>query len=120
MDRTSALRKWAKLRQITVERGATVHEAATAAKLVAVLQAKYGFAVTDAPTPEPEQQRVWRDDFDVRFRRAEQRAATRWNWEYRQCYKRSCHCMRGGSPHGPYKYAKVRNGQKVSSIYLGR
>lgn len=41
-------------------------------------------------------------------------------WEYRQCYKEKCHCMRGGPWHGPYRYAKRWRSGKVSSEYLGR
>jgi hypothetical protein len=41
-------------------------------------------------------------------------------YEYRQCYKDKCHCMRGGAWHGPYRYAKHWRSGKVSSEYLGR
>lgn len=41
-------------------------------------------------------------------------------FEYRQCYKEKCHCMRGGPWHGPYRYAKRWRSGKVSSEYLGR
>jgi hypothetical protein len=40
-------------------------------------------------------------------------------FEYRQCYKAKCHCMRGGAWHGPYRYAKHWRQGKVSSEYLG-
>ena len=40
-------------------------------------------------------------------------------FEYRQCYKPKCHCMRGGAWHGPYRYAKHWRQGKVSSEYLG-
>jgi len=40
-------------------------------------------------------------------------------FEYRQCYKAKCHCMRGGPWHGPYRYAKRWRQGKVSSEYLG-
>lgn len=45
--------------------------------------------------------------------------ATPAGWEYRQCYKAKCHCMRGGAWHGPYRYAKRWRQGKVSSVYLG-
>lgn len=43
-------------------------------------------------------------------------------FEFRQCYKRTCHCMRGGRWHGPYRYAKKRRPKtrSVWSIYRGK
>jgi hypothetical protein len=41
-------------------------------------------------------------------------------YEYRQCYKANCRCMRGGAWHGPYRYHKQRRGEAVHSGYLGR
>lgn len=40
-------------------------------------------------------------------------------FEYRQCYKPKCHCMKGGAWHGPYRYHKKRKSAKVYSEYLG-
>jgi len=40
-------------------------------------------------------------------------------YEYKQCHKPTCHCMKGGAWHGPYRYRKVRRGAIVSSEYLG-
>lgn len=99
--------------RMTVARGCTPHEAATAKRLADVLAAKFGFkdAATQAPPPPA--------DFHARYARAEKRAARRFNWEYRKCGKPNCHCARGGA-HGPYKYAKVREGRVVCSVYLGK
>lgn len=108
-----AHRKWEALKRVTVERGATKHEAATASRLAVALAAKYGFGVD-------RREGKWREDFDTRFHRAEHRAAKRWAWEYRRCGKARCGCMRGGGPHGPYKYSKKRKGKKVVSIYVGK
>ncbi len=113
MDAQKARSKWEALKRMSVERGCSKHEAATARKLADALAKKYGFA--DVPAGRP-----FREDFDTRFRRAEGRAAMRFNWEYRQCYKPRCHCMKTNSPHGPYKYGKKREGRTVRSIYLGR
>lgn len=110
--RSKALRKWRALLNLTVQRGATMHEAAVAAKLAKALAAKFGFGNTD--------KRDFREDFASRFARAEQRAARRWAWEYRTCGKGRCHCMRGDGKHGPYKYGKKRTGRKVVSIYVGK
>ena len=41
-------------------------------------------------------------------------------FEYRQCYKPRCRCMKGGAWHGPYQYRKERRGAEVHSEYLGR
>lgn len=112
MDRDGAYRKWQALRRVTVANGATTHEAATAARLASVLASRFGFA-----DQEPRQ---YREDFAPRYERAEARAARRWNWEYRQCYKPRCHCMKSDSPHGPYRYAKQRDGRTVRSVYIGR
>ena len=99
---------------MTVERGCTPHEAATAAKLARALGQKWGFV-------EPRPRAEYRPDFDDRFKRAESRAAARWSWEYRRCGKKRCHCARAASPsHGPYKYGKRRDGRKVVSVYYGR
>lgn len=100
---------------MTEARGCTKHEAATAARLAAALAKKWGF-------DNDPHQRQWRPDFDSRFARAEQRAATRWAWEYRKCGKKRCHCATtaSGKGHGPYKYGKRREGLKVRSVYMGR
>jgi hypothetical protein len=39
-------------------------------------------------------------------------------YEYRQCYKPFCRCMRGGAWHGPYRYGKTRDGATVRSLYM--
>jgi hypothetical protein len=111
--RQAAYRKWKALLNLTVERGCTMHEADTAKRLADLMAKNYGFA----REAEPE---AFRPDFDARWKRAEQRAAMRWRWEYRSCGKAACHCMRELTKHGPYKYGKVRKGRKVSSVYLGR
>jgi len=111
MDREAARRKWETLRNMTTARGCTAAEAMTAARLAANLAAKWGFAGAAPSTP--------RSDDDFRYPRAEQREAQRWRWEYRRCGKPGCRCS-SGHPHGPYKYAKKREGQSVRSIYLGR
>jgi hypothetical protein len=41
-------------------------------------------------------------------------------YEYKQCHKPTCHCMKGGAWHGPYFYRKVRRGAIVTSEYVGR
>lgn len=113
MDKAKAYTKWRALCNMTEARGCTKHEAETAKKFADVLAKKFGFA--DTPTAER-----WRPDFDARYARAEAKAAMRYGWEYRRCWKARCRCMRGGAPHGPYKYGKVRRGNKVNSVYLGR
>jgi hypothetical protein len=112
VDRDSAFRKWRALCNITVERGATTHEATTAFRLARALAAKFGFSESRPAD--------FRPDFDHRYARAEARAARRWKWEYRQCYKPRCHCMKFHSPHGPYKYGKQRTGHTVRSVYMGK
>lgn len=114
MTREQAKRKFNALRNMTEARGCTKHEAATAAHLASTLAKKWGFGSASSQR--------WRPDFDSRFARAEQRAAARWNWEYRKCGKTNCHCSRAstGRGHGPYKYAKRREGAKVRSVYIGR
>jgi hypothetical protein len=113
MDRARAWSRWLALRRMTTERGCTGPEAATAARLAAALDERFAF--TRAPRP-------WRspEHFDEQWSRAERRAATRWHWEYRHCFKPRCHCARERLGHGPYKYAKRRLQDKVVSIYLGR
>jgi hypothetical protein len=39
-------------------------------------------------------------------------------FEYRQCYKPNCKCMKGGAWHGPYRYTKLRDGATVHSLYM--
>lgn len=99
MDRDQAHRKYATLLRMTTARGCTRAEAETAARLAARLAKTWAF------TPS--------------YERAEAGAARRWRWEYRRCGKRRCHCVRGRG-HGPYKYEKRREGQKVRSVYRGR
>jgi hypothetical protein len=114
MTREDAKRKYDALRKMTVDRGCSKHEAATAARLAEQLARKWGF--TGAPAADN-----FRPNFDDRFSRAESRAARRHGWEYRRCGKTNCWCSatsKGG--HGPYKYAKQRHGRKVVSIYIGR
>jgi hypothetical protein len=41
-------------------------------------------------------------------------------YEWRQCRKPTCHCMRGGRWHGPYAYHKKRVHGAVKSKYLGK
>ena len=41
-------------------------------------------------------------------------------WRFVRCGKSRCHCARGSRGHGPYAYAKKREGKKVKSIYLGK
>jgi|SRR5579864_767014 len=113
MDRNKAQARWRALCNMTVASGCTVHEAEVAARLAKALASKWGFA--DTPVSDR-----WRDDFDARYERAEARAAMRYAWEYRTCGKARCRCMRIGDKHGPYKYGKVRRGNHVYSIYLGR
>lgn len=112
MDRKKAEARYRALRNMTVARGCTQNEADIAKRLADTLAKKFGFA--DTPVTQS-----WRPDFDVRWERAERRAATKFRWEYRRCGKQNCHCARGGRGHGPYKYGKVRVGNKVNSIYLG-
>jgi hypothetical protein len=43
-------------------------------------------------------------------------------WQFRTCGKPRCRCMRGGAPHGPYRYAyrktdKAREPGKKKRIY---
>lgn len=111
MTREQAKRKYDTLTRMTTANGCSSHEAATAKRLAATLAAKFGFD----SKPHHSQ---YRDDFSSRFARAEKRAAIRWNWEYRRCGKRNCHCAKGGR-HGPYKYSKRREGKKVVSVYIG-
>ena len=111
MTPEQARKKWNTLRNITVERGCSKHEAATAQRLARQLEQKYGLGST-------KQHAKYREGFEDRFKRAEKRAAVRWRWEYRQCGK-CCKCA-FGFPHGPYKYSKQRRGKKVVSIYIGK
>jgi len=46
--------------------------------------------------------------------------ATPAGYEYKQCHKPTCRCMRGGAWHGPYRYHKRRDGKRVHSDYVGR
>src|SRR5438552_12078775 len=110
MDRAAAYRKWQTLCRMTVERGCSQAEAEAAARLAARLATRW---LTDAGPTTPQA-----DDETV-YARAEQRAAQRWHWEYRRCGKPRCRCN-DGHLHGPYKYTKRREGQRVRSIYLGR
>ena len=41
-------------------------------------------------------------------------------WRFVRCGKPRCHCAKGSRGHGPYAYAKRREGKKVRSIYLGK
>jgi hypothetical protein len=114
MDRATAHRKWHALGRMTIEHGCTPAEEWTARRLRARLAAKWGFEREPA-------RRTNRLDRDVaNFYRAERAAARRWRWEYRSCGKPRCRCMRRGQRHGPYKYAKQRDGATVRSVYLGR
>lgn len=114
MDRVAAKRRIESLLRMTVARGCTEPEAATARRLADVLAAKYGFKI-NRPASAP------RPNFDERFERAERKAAARFKWEYRRCGKGNCHCARAATPpHGPYRYGKKRTGRKVSSVYYGR
>lgn len=112
MDRTAAYRKWQTLARMTTARGCTPAEAATAARLAKVLAGKWGFGGSTRSYDVP-------PGFSTRYQRAERRAARRWAWEYRTCGKPRCRCAHGDK-HGPYKYAKRRDGGTVRSIYLGR
>src|ERR1700730_8311134 len=111
MDRKKAEARYRALRNMTEARGCNPNEAAIAKRLADALQKKCG--LEDAPVSDS-----FRPDFDARWERAAAKAAMRWNWEYRTCGKARCRCMRGGSPHGPYKYGKVRRGATVCSVYL--
>ena len=112
MDRKKAGARYRALRNMTVARGCTKPEADVAKRLADALAKKFGFA--DTPISNS-----WRPDFDIRWERTERRAAIKFRWEYRTCGKSACHCMRGYGKHGPYKYGKVRIGNKVNSIYYG-
>lgn len=111
MDRAKAYRRWQSLGRMTTARGCTAAEAATARRLAASLAARWGFGGA-APTPP-------RREYEARYERAERHAARHFLWEYRSCGKR-CSTCRNGAAHGPYKYAKVRTGRTVRSVYLGR
>ncbi len=114
MTRDRARGKYHALCRMTIDRGCTPHEAATAARLAAALAQRFGF------TREPSET-TWRPDFEARWTRAEARAVVRFSWEYRRCGKPRCHCAGvGGTKHGPYRYGKKREGRKVRSIYVGR
>lgn len=41
-------------------------------------------------------------------------------YEWRQCYKPLCHCMRGGPWHGPYRYTKKWRDGASHSDYKGK
>jgi len=112
MDAQQARVRWQALLRMTVERGCTIHEAATAKRMADVLAKKFSFVHADTETK-------WRPDFDARYERAERKAAMRYVWEYRTCGKVRCRCMRGGRPHGPYKYGKRRVNGTPHSIYIG-
>ncbi len=94
---------------MTVERGCTSPEAATAARLARSLDLRYGFTGEEHPET----------GFEERHAAQEARAAMRWRWEYRRCGKGNCWCMRTRGPgHGPYKYGKRRTGRYVTSVYI--
>jgi len=114
MDREDARRRIAALLKMTVARGCTPAEAATARRLAETLAQKHGFTIRTRESASE------RPDFEARYQRAEGRAAARFNWEFRTCGKKSCRCMNGGAKHGPYKYSKQRVGKTVRSIYRGR
>lgn len=117
MTREEAQRKWNQLHKMTVERGCTQAEADTARRLAAALAARFGFGQRDSESQESP--RSSRPNWDARYERAERKAARRWRWEYRRCGKKNCHCV-NDKGHGPYKYAKVRQGKTVRSIYVGK
>lgn len=105
------------LARMTVDRGCTPGEARAAAEAVKRIKARYGAA------PESNQakarERTAEDLWKARdaFRRA--------GFEFRQCWKPACRCMRGGAWHGPYRYAKRqrgkgRKGRTVYSVYQGK
>lgn len=111
MTRESARKRWDALGRMTTARGCTAAEAATARRLAASLAARWGFGGA-APSAS-------RPAYEERYARAERHAARHFRWEYRACGKR-CSTCRNGAAHGPYKYAKQRDGRTVRSIYLGR
>lgn len=97
MEREQARAKWIALRRMTVARGCTLAESATAGAIAFRLATRWGFV--DANEDRP--------------------SRARWRWEYRRCGKPRCHCRRG-ELHGPYKYEKRRRGRTVSSVYRGK
>ena len=122
MTETTARRRYEALGRMTVARGCTREEAATAARLRAELRRAHPSCATGARRPPAVAQdanrrrRAWSEGrWEARVREA----AARFAWEYRTCGKRRCHCMHGGARHGPYRYAKRRRGRTVRSLYLG-
>jgi len=112
MTREQAYSMWRSLKNMTVARGCTEPEAATAAKMRDRLDQAWGFSGGEQVPPQPEVVNQFWSDLG--------KAAGNWKWEFRRCGKRNCHCMKGGHPHGPYRYAKQRHGRRVNSIYLGK
>ena len=108
MDASSTRRKLDVLERMTVARGCTEHEAKVAAEIASRLRKKLGFAARSEEEPIRQEARVWR------------KPPTAAGWEWRQCYKRTCHCMKGGTWHGPYRYRKRRRKHTVSSVYGGK
>lgn len=139
MNRQEAHAKWSSLRNMTIERGCTEHEADTAAKLAARLDAMYGFTAERASSstrPMDDRLRRWQEyvrrtqagstratrEAKQEWTRDYEQAKAKFKWEGRRCGKALCWCMRTGGYHGPYKYGKTRYGfknRRVKSVYMG-
>lgn len=111
MTRDEAMARYRALGNMTVARGCTEPEAATAARLRRMIDEEWNFSseqVRRGPIPNKgEAERWYWANVMV------------WNWEHRKCGKKNCWCAGAARGHGPYKYAKRRVGKKVASIYLG-
>jgi len=117
MNRTQAVRRYEALLRMTVARGCTQSEAATAKEIARRIAELWG--LDSCATGSPAYRKTYAGD---RVAQDERQAAKKYGWEYRRCGKRSCWCA--GRPiretHGPYRYAKQRRGRYVYSIYQGR
>lgn len=94
-----------KLSAMTMERGATPGEAAGAIEAMRRILSRLKVA----------RERDWlldiikRQSNDLAAAIEQHKAAQhlrKKGWEFRKCGKRGCHCMKGGQPHGPYRYEK--------------
>ena len=111
MNREQAQRRFDALSRMTVARGCSLAEAATAATIAQRIARTFGFG--------GEKRHWWEKSAPVA--QDMHKAAERFGWEYRRCGKKRCWCARRPlhQAHGPYRYRKQRRGSHVHSVYVG-